>query len=378
MLRRPTSVTLDIVRTVSAQLVVVGHTLGFAYPGERYEYFGRSGITFQSIGVILFFALSGFLIAYTTNLKISSSQYHFSDFMIDRFARIYAGLLPSILFISVLDAIFRAVAPTDFGHYTSFFNFQTFVANALNLQDYPPLFGLMLSPIVATTFGTGIPLWSLAVEWWIYISFGALFLSWDRPMWKRVIITCLLVISLPPALENAIGGRGSGLSFVWLTAAFIAFAFDRIVALYRSTAGWMLLAGLMLLAAHEAPMPLPAGYDLKLSMLFLLALMFSVIAAQVNNVQVPKAIETYAQWFAGYSFTLYLTHYSSVVFVKAVFGLQGTGLLIGGVIVANLVAAILAHFTERHYKRVAAWLRLLTNNAVPQAAAVKRENAPHL
>jgi len=346
MLRQPTSVLLDSVRAISAQLVVVGHALGFAFLPNRYEYVGQSGIVLQAVGVILFFALSGFVIAYTAIQKIDRGRYGLTNFLVDRTARIYSGLLPSIVLILILDCLFGMYAPDAFVRYAAFFNGGTFLANLLQFQDYPPLFGVMLSPVIATTFGTGIPLWSLAVEWWMYVFFGAVFLAWPLSFQGKAIAAGLLVLALPVVWENAVGGRGGGLSIVWLVAALLALAFDRIASVFRrKTAAWGLLALVTLIALDKTPIQLTGGYDLRLSVILLLTLFFGLMAAQATVWRVPDGVQSFARRLAGYSFTLYLTHYSIVVFIKFVVGLEGRALLLTSVIAANVVAAVLASFT---------------------------------
>lgn len=50
--------------------------------------------------------------------------------------------------------------------YLNFFNTRTFIGNLLMLQNFPK-FDLSI-----TTFGSGRPLRTLSIEWWLYMSFG--------------------------------------------------------------------------------------------------------------------------------------------------------------------------------------------------------------
>ena len=95
-LTREQSLYLDACRGMSAIAVMVGHGLSSisSYPaiGTRYP--------IQSYGVVVFFAISGFLIAYSI---ASRPNYSFSEYVIDRFSRIYVVLIPSLAFIWLLD-----------------------------------------------------------------------------------------------------------------------------------------------------------------------------------------------------------------------------------------------------------------------------------
>ena len=54
------------------------------------------------------------------------------------------------------------------------YSFLDFMGNVLMLQDYP----LLLNYTGITNFGTAHVLWTLAIEWWIYLAFGWLVVQW--------------------------------------------------------------------------------------------------------------------------------------------------------------------------------------------------------
>jgi peptidoglycan/LPS O-acetylase OafA/YrhL len=57
----------------------------------------------QNIGVLIFFVMSGFLITATLLHNSAKPDYGFARYFIDRFARIYSGLLPALVFVIVTD-----------------------------------------------------------------------------------------------------------------------------------------------------------------------------------------------------------------------------------------------------------------------------------
>ena len=74
------SVTLDAIRFLAALAVAFGHALSlWGFQDTSYP-------LLQNIGVIVFFALSGFLIAYVLVSKTRQQSYGFLDFCIERTA----------------------------------------------------------------------------------------------------------------------------------------------------------------------------------------------------------------------------------------------------------------------------------------------------
>src|SRR4249919_3526672 len=92
--KNDTSVTLDLLRAVAAQMVCVGHAVNFSGAGYTY---------LPNVGVLLFFILSGFVIAHTLSTKSQAEDYGVSAFGIERFARIYTAFLPAIILIAVAE-----------------------------------------------------------------------------------------------------------------------------------------------------------------------------------------------------------------------------------------------------------------------------------
>src|SRR6478609_4909470 len=96
-----TSVALDLLRAVAAQMVCVGHALNFFASDWR-----PADLAYmQNVGVLLFFLISGFLITYTLFERSKDPSYDFWKFCIERFARIYSGLIPALAFVIIVDSV---------------------------------------------------------------------------------------------------------------------------------------------------------------------------------------------------------------------------------------------------------------------------------
>ena len=168
-LKKEVSVFLDLIRGISAQLVLIGHLLSF-YKVEGFE-MDKGRFVMQNFGVVVFFILSGFLIMHSVSSK--KGNYGFSDFFVDRFSRIFIAFIPALFFILLCD-----VGTFYFDKafiYRDADSVKNFVGNIFMLQDHP-VFNYGISRINPefniSAFGSGRPLWSVAVEWWIYMFFG--------------------------------------------------------------------------------------------------------------------------------------------------------------------------------------------------------------
>ena len=99
--KNDTSVMLDLLRAIAAQMVCVGHAISFFVPQWRPTRLPYM----QNAGVLLFFLISGFLITYTLIERSKDPAYGFRQFFIERFARIYSGLIPALAFIAIIDGV---------------------------------------------------------------------------------------------------------------------------------------------------------------------------------------------------------------------------------------------------------------------------------
>ncbi|MEO0735061.1 MAG: acyltransferase family protein, partial [Bacteroidota bacterium] len=159
------SLLLDFIRGWSAQAVLFGHALYFFNlhgPGAP-----STDFFVHRYAVAIFFLLSGFLITYSTVGKLArKADYGFRQYFIDRFARIYTALVPALLFILVVDLVSRSLSPATYA-YADAFSARDFLGNLLMLQYFPGL-GLLLGERIEA-FGSGTTLWTLSIEWWIYL-----------------------------------------------------------------------------------------------------------------------------------------------------------------------------------------------------------------
>ncbi len=151
---------------------------------------------------------------------------------------------------------------------------------------------LMLQYWPSIPFGSGRPFWALPLLWWNYLAYGWLSLSKNK--WPAVMFAIIPLLSL-------FYGRGQGLALAWWLGAAIYYLPGKRI-------------GLIL-------------HDNRL-----------------------------VKFFTGYSLTLYLVHYSLIMFFRQPLVAQPRLffwlLLIG----CNLTAALLAGISEKQTRRLAFYL----------------------
>lgn len=342
-LTQSSSLIIHLSRGMAAQLVVVGHGLSFFGITQDYWFI-------QNSAVAVFFVLSGFVIPYSALGKSARHpRYGFAYFLVDRFARIYMGLLPALLFVVLIDLVSMSMFGSGY-RYASAFTIQTFLGNVLLLQEFP------VAPVI-TSFGSARPLWTVAVEWWIYLFFGWMFL---RHRWKTehpgLFWIGAAVLAIVPAF-NWIAGRGNGLSMMWLMGTVIYVLLGRAPRLSARVVG-VTTAVLALLAVARLAST-GTAYDVVYVGLFAVGLFLVLSLTQHVPVAVAPALASSITFNAEFSYTLYLVHYSILDWLMLWRGPGLLGVAIGFV-ASNVVAILLYLAFERHYRRVAsrlvAWL----------------------
>lgn len=347
-MNRPLSLYLDAVRFIAALWVALAHfqAWGFA-PPELAALLPESGRD----AVILFFVLSGFVIAYTAGRKDGRT------YALDRAARIYSVAIPVVL-ATTLFALWGIGSGAN--GYERFYQadhillylgiYFSFLGNAWFLQEVP----------FAIT-----PYWSLNFEVWYYVLFGALF-------YLRGVVRILVF----GAAFLAVGFKLWLLWPVWLAGVW----------LYRYGEHWPLrpsvaravMAGTVLLyggmevagvdrwlwAVGNAPFggltasPLgDARFYLGDYAVCLLAVAH-LYAFRYAGLRLPQWSAPGIRWLAGFSFTLYLAHGPLLVFFGNHVGRGDGSVGVALLLLAGLLSTVVAigYATER---RLRAWRRVI-------------------
>jgi peptidoglycan/LPS O-acetylase OafA/YrhL len=346
--KNDTSVTLDLLRAIAAQMVCVGHGIAFFMPPWRPSELPLM----QNVGVLIFFVLSGLLISFTLIERSKHSSYGFGTFWLERFARIYSALVPALLFVAVLDGvvihIFNERAFADY--YTA----KTFVGNLFMFESYR---GVLAKYLRTPAFGSASPLWTLAIEWHIYMFVAAVFFIWARPR-RRLLMIALAILFCQVPLHYLRGsqsadGVGMGLFSLWLMGTCVLLVLRKVQLPYWAS---LLLA---LGAAICFFLVTKAGKEYNvLTYATLVVFLFGVLAAsQSQRLITSNPVIGSVKFFADYSFTLYLVHYSIMFAAFVIRPERNFYIFAIMVLVANIVAIAIAVPTEMRHREFARFLK---------------------
>ncbi|MFT5525210.1 MAG: peptidoglycan/LPS O-acetylase OafA/YrhL [Pirellulaceae bacterium] len=368
------STYLDLLRLLAAVVVLLSH---LAY--ERFTdgaYLAIRQFNLGSDAVVVFFVLSGFVIAHTARAKDGNiGQYFFN-----RATRIYSVAIPAILLTFILDRNGAAA------------NFQAYNGWWYN----PASLGEML--LMGTSFcsewningfrlGTNGPYWSLSYEVAYYVLFAIAFYlrGFRRVAWLAIAIVVagpkillltpvwLMGVALYHVLNTA-NGKQSTINIGWLFAIAPA-----VLYLAALTAG---MPKSIMSFSHTILSP-SVVQSLRFSDEFIwnavVGLLFSVhlfgvatiVRSGVPNPRTSKSIK----WLAGASFSLYLVHYPVIQYVDAVLPETMITELRHGILLLVTVVVCFA-FAELFERRLGAFRRFCTTSFARVGLAVGRRREP--
>ena len=347
------SLYLDVVRFLAAMMVLLYHANWVYRPGFLITSLGHEA-------VVIFFVLSGFVIAYVVDTR----EQDFRGFMVARAARIFSVAIPAIILTAVLDfsgfRIDESVYPLDYRAWD--LPFIRVFTSTLFLNEIWTL-GIQLF--------TNVPYWSLNYEVWYYVLFGVLFFFEGRRRWWAFFALCLflgpkIVLLMPVWWMGVWVYRSRSLAQLSVASAWICL-FASLLGGYWYVHfnigqwGWGTLQELL-------------GDDRHLQLSFsrqfisdyylgaILALHFvglRILLARVR--ELPKRLETTIRYLAGATFSIYLYHQPMLWFYSAVFSSVEEGVPRYLVVVPLTIvsAFVLSSFTEKKKNLWKGWIEYL-------------------
>ncbi len=350
---------LDLLRVFACELVVIGHLFWFREGVfDGYKIVREPKLLFLAkFGVILFFFISGILISHSVfrNLR-SNASYKFRHYLIDRFSRIYTGLVPCFALIALMDYI-HINLDTDhfvryFGNLASLKNPWDILGNLLMLQNVP----FFRVP----NYGDAFPLWSLNIEWWLYLSFGWVVFNYKKLRSGNLSYILVAFVFWFFPLLLLLYNTYENLIVVWYLGVGITFLIMGGRLNFFSRRGYLILGtitAVLVLVRLQVVINVGKGvYDLTLELLLftgiLMMVLFSNGKSIVRNVLVKRVIETMAK----YSYTMYLVHFPffSLMFsLNEYFHHPWWVVSVFCFLFLNLLSFALAYFTEMRYKSLA-------------------------
>src|ERR1700730_1395910 len=309
-------VCLDLARGLAALAVAGGHLRSFVFVDSgsagntnalwKLFYF-LTGLGHEA--VMVFFVMSGFLVGKHIYDTVAAGQWAWGDYTIRRLSRLWIVLIPALTLNalwdyvgihlyhgSLYDGLLNNInhSTPSAGNVALIYGFDTFLANALFLQT-----------IVAPTFGTNTPLWSLANEFWYYVIFPLGFLASRStvPAVQRIVFASLAIVI---CFVLPIGIVFSGLIWMFGFGVVLVQAHIRTGLSPLALRTFTALSAALFLAAIASAKLLPANQlgDFMCGGAFALLLYF-LIKIRGREGIVSRLSKTLAE----FSYTLYLTHF---------------------------------------------------------------------
>lgn len=339
MLRNPTvrvinsnstaSIILDILRFSLALIVFLFH---FFVPLPGYQ------------AVMVFFVLSGYFISSTVLKAITGNRWSWSDYLVKRIIRLWVVLIPCL----VLTYIWAKAQFVLFGINETIFqslNWKNFLGNIFFLQG-----------VLVNEYGLNGPLWSLSYEFWYYILFPCLVLSFYTPRKPFKIFYALIFVGI----SFFVGERIMLYFLVWLLGAVIPLL--KPIKFQNEALNYLILVFAVILAIYS--MNYQGDWqdikiffhDIKVGITFSFLIYF--ITSMFKGTSFNAGLKV-SKELSGFSYTLYLAHYPVANFVFAwlyspLWPFSETPFIVkvSMMVFVLIYAWIIALLTEKHTERV--------------------------
>ncbi|WOI53698.1 acyltransferase [Parvularcula sp. LCG005] len=308
-MNRGFSLYLDGLRAGAALLVLISHWAYERFTGGQYGWIREHDLGGDA--VVVFFVLSGFVIAYTAEKRAREGLRNFAA---DRLSRLWSVAIPAILLVILCDPIGILIDSTVYDGFFRGYDPTRRLVTALTFTN--ELWFISVRP------GSNGPWWSLGYEAWYYVIFACAFFlrGSTRIFWTTAAIALAgpkiwllapswgLGVALWHVVKHSASLRlRSGLALIILPIAAYGFmqSAHMPMALEAWTEGLLGPRGTVLI-----------GYSDTFLWANLLGLLFALHLLGVHVVMQRFAYEPgaghiaeFIRWAAGGSFALYLFHY---------------------------------------------------------------------
>jgi peptidoglycan/LPS O-acetylase OafA/YrhL len=297
---RATSLFLDVLRLGAALVVFFAHTTNYWNPAML----GPMQVWAHD-AVIVFFVLSGYVIAHTTRDGARDAR----QYTVARLSRLYSVVVPALALTAVCWVVGRGLEPEVYAGYERAYPWIRFAASAVFMNA---VWFLEISP------PTNTPFWSLGYEAWYYVFFGV-FVFVRSPKMKWLVLAAGALIAGPNVLMllpvwligvAAYRWRDAGRISRPVALAGCALATVGAVLLLRSLPDWPETPG-----AHPWYFSGAALSDAIHGLGWAAIIWFFNRA--FAGAGVPEWIHRPVRWLAGHTFSLYLYHAPLVILATA-------------------------------------------------------------
>jgi peptidoglycan/LPS O-acetylase OafA/YrhL len=383
--RTNASVLLDLLRGLSAFVIVIGHGRNFLFADYNQLPAHPIWISIPYLitkaghqAVMIFFVLSGYLISGSIFRSVRNGTWSWPSYLTHRLVRLWVVLLPGLLLCALWDhiALTHHLAPALYRFGANNHMSVDVASRHTPIVFLQNIFFLQVS--VAKPFGSDTALWSLAYEFWFYILFplGLFTFARQTRMRPRILNAVLLVVI-------AWFGRVYLPLFpIWLAGALLAVMPTLPL---RAAARWIatgLYVSFFLFCASNLIRVWYIDYLLAIATFFFIWILLSATGNAKPSLRIRATRE-----FARFSYTSYVVHAPFLLFITAL--LLGEDrwqpTLINFLKASGVIAIVLAYayavasVTEFHTDTLRRWIerrwKLLRPISLPNPAWNPRPGA---
>ncbi len=341
-----TSIYLDILRIIAA-LCVFFHHCNFSWFSNGYFFNEEKGHKF----VVVFFVLSGFLIAYSGEKKNQT----FKTYIIDRVSRLYSVIIPALILTYLLDTIGKLYNPSLY-HYLSPEGNQLFRATSC-LLFLNQIYSFCIKP------SCNIPFWSIGYEFWYYLLFGIYIFINNKPLKYSLLIAGLMLMGLKMVL----------LFPIWLYGVFVFYVsknlkINQIFSWVLFITSFILIIIFTFFLQAESNQWISITLNMKINLYFSAYYTFDLVYGLVVALNIfaistlhsftfnlPKT-ERLVKKISASTFSLYLYHFPILAFVASAISydknnIYQVALVILGVLLSIYILSIFTEVKRDAYKK---------------------------
>lgn len=334
-MNKPFSIYLDLVRFVAACLVVIYHSNARNIVTDilPFSNFGHEA-------VIVFFVLSGFVIAYITDTKENTPKTYWAS----RLARIYSLAIPVIILTPILDIIGESYSEYFYRDKTTHdYWYIRILSSFLFINE---IWGMSIMSF------SNVPYWSLCYEMWYYILFSVYTFMHGL---RRLAVIVFIVLALGPKIVLLAPLWITGvIIYRWKILQSISIKLSYVI-LVTSLVGIYYFYDLNLKNLFENLLKTWIGenahHQLTFSKFFIGDYIFTVLIF-MNFVAVRRlaplfhaqiiAIERPIKFLSSFTFSLYIFHQPFILFYAALLNLSPNGYVFYTLVMALVLTSILA------------------------------------
>jgi peptidoglycan/LPS O-acetylase OafA/YrhL len=343
-MNKGTSFYLDLLRVIAAFGVVMVHA--------NLPLFSNGLFLREQMGhklVMVFFVLSGYLIAFTVSKKNKGSH----RYLVDRFSRLYSVVLPALLFTFVIDFIGKHFNPSAYlNQIAPDHQIFRFILNATFTQQ---IWGFCTKP------SSNGPFWSISYEFWYYILFWAFCYLTGTKRYIGIIILSLFI-----------GPKILLLFPVWIFGV-LAYNYSYKITMGVRSATMLFIATLVLVCIlsflwdfsffedkfvfGSAPLYFSSRFVFDWVYGALVAVNLFCLNTVSESINIPAGIESVIKYLSSITFSLYLFHLPVLIFMGAIIPYNKSSYvqtitLLGTVLTIVALLALLTEKQRDHWKEL--------------------------